>query len=104
MVKTSLTAASSALRDLSQFSPGQGSRLPLPAHGLFPQAAPDRLTRWAGRRPSPRPSGPALLQDQRRNDDAMRIGIVSIGDVIKHRLEDLELTSNFKRDVYATAH
>jgi CBS domain-containing protein len=31
-------------------------------------------------------------------------GIVSIGDVIKHRLEDLELTHNFKSDAYAAAH
>jgi CBS domain-containing protein len=30
--------------------------------------------------------------------------LLVIGDVIKHRLEDLELTNNLKRDVYATAH
>ena len=31
-------------------------------------------------------------------------GIVSIGDVIKHRLEDLELPITLRSDVYATAH
>jgi CBS domain-containing protein len=31
-------------------------------------------------------------------------GIVSIGDVIKHRLEDLELRTTVRGDVYATAH
>ena len=36
--------------------------------------------------------------------DGEPAGIVSIGDVIKHRLEDLELTHNFRSDVYATAH
>src|SRR5262245_50443744 len=36
--------------------------------------------------------------------DGALAGIVSIGDVIKHRLEDLELSTNFKSDVYATAH
>ena len=32
------------------------------------------------------------------------IGIVSIGDVIKHRLEDLELETNVLRDAYIAAH
>jgi CBS domain-containing protein len=31
------------------------------------------------------------------------VGIVSIGDVVKHRLEDLELETNVLRDVYAAA-
>jgi CBS domain-containing protein len=31
-------------------------------------------------------------------------GIVSIGDVIKHRLEDLELTTTLRGYLYATAH
>jgi CBS domain-containing protein len=31
-------------------------------------------------------------------------GIISIGDVIKHRLEDLELTTTNRSAVYATAH
>ena len=31
------------------------------------------------------------------------IGIVSIGDVVKHRLEDLELETNVLRDVYIAA-
>ena len=31
-------------------------------------------------------------------------GIVSIGDVVKHRLEDLELESNVLRDAYVAAH
>jgi len=35
--------------------------------------------------------------------DGAVTGIVSIGDVIKHRLEDLELTSNTRREVYAAA-
>jgi CBS domain-containing protein len=30
-------------------------------------------------------------------------GIVSIGDVVKHRLEDLELETNILRDVYNAA-
>ncbi len=32
------------------------------------------------------------------------IGIVSIGDVVKHRLEDLELETNVLRDAYIAAH
>ena len=32
------------------------------------------------------------------------VGIVSIGDVVKHRLEDLELTTNIPRDAHFTAH
>lgn len=36
--------------------------------------------------------------------DGEPAGIVSIGDVIKHRLEDLELKSTTRGDVYATAH
>jgi predicted transcriptional regulator len=31
------------------------------------------------------------------------VGIVSIGDVVKHRLEDLELETNVLRDVYSAA-
>ena len=31
-------------------------------------------------------------------------GIVSIGDVIKHRLEDLELPTTLRSDAYAAAH
>jgi len=31
------------------------------------------------------------------------VGIVSIGDVVKHRLEDLETESNVLRDVYVAA-
>ena len=31
-------------------------------------------------------------------------GIVSVGDVVKHRLEDLELESNVLRDAYFAAH
>jgi len=36
--------------------------------------------------------------------DGEPAGIVSIGDVIKHRLEDLELNTAIRSDVYATAH
>ena len=36
--------------------------------------------------------------------DGEPAGIVSIGDVIKHRLEDLELKTTIRSDVYATAH
>lgn len=36
--------------------------------------------------------------------DGEPAGIVSIGDVIKHRLEDLELNTTIRSDVYATAH
>jgi CBS domain-containing protein len=32
------------------------------------------------------------------------VGIVSIGDVVKHRLEDLEVESNVLRDAYIAAH
>jgi len=32
------------------------------------------------------------------------VGIVSLGDVVKHRLEDLELESNVLRDAYVAAH
>jgi CBS domain-containing protein len=32
------------------------------------------------------------------------VGIVSIGDVVKHRVEDLEIESNVLRDAYIAAH
>jgi len=32
--------------------------------------------------------------------DGNLVGIISIGDVVKHRLEDLELETNVLRDVY----
>ncbi len=32
------------------------------------------------------------------------VGIVSIGDVVKHRLEELETESNVLRDAYIAAH
>jgi CBS domain-containing protein len=35
--------------------------------------------------------------------DGRLAGIVSIGDVVKHRLEDLELETNVLRDVYNAA-
>jgi len=35
--------------------------------------------------------------------DGKLVGIVSIGDVVKHRLEDLELETNILRDVYNAA-
>jgi CBS domain-containing protein len=35
--------------------------------------------------------------------DGDLVGIISIGDVVKHRLEDLELESNVLRDVYNAA-
>ena len=35
--------------------------------------------------------------------DGQLAGIVSIGDVVKHRLEDLELETNVLRDVYNAA-
>ena len=35
--------------------------------------------------------------------DGKLAGIISIGDVVKHRLEDLELETNVLRDVYAAA-
>jgi len=31
-------------------------------------------------------------------------GIISIGDVVKHRLDDLELEANVLRDVYIATH
>ena len=36
--------------------------------------------------------------------EGMPVGIVSIGDVVKHRLEDLETESNVLRDAYISAH
>ena len=36
--------------------------------------------------------------------DGKLVGIVSIGDVVKHRLEDLETESNVLRDAYLAAH
>jgi CBS domain-containing protein len=36
--------------------------------------------------------------------DGKLVGIVSIGDVIKHRVEDLETESNVLRDAYIAAH
>jgi CBS domain-containing protein len=35
--------------------------------------------------------------------DGKLAGIVSIGDVVRHRLEDLELEANVLRDVYNAA-
>jgi CBS domain-containing protein len=35
--------------------------------------------------------------------DGKLVGIISIGDVVKHRLEDLELETNVLRDVYNAA-
>lgn len=35
--------------------------------------------------------------------DGALVGIISIGDVVKHRLEDLELETNVLRDVYNAA-
>ena len=37
-------------------------------------------------------------------DRASLVGIVSIGDVVKHRLNDLEMESNVLRDIYIAAH
>jgi CBS domain-containing protein len=37
-------------------------------------------------------------------DEGKLVGIVSIGDVVKHRLEDLEIESNVLRDAYISAH
>ena len=36
-------------------------------------------------------------------DDGKLVGIVSIGDVVKHRLEDLETETNVLRDAYMAA-
>jgi CBS domain-containing protein len=36
--------------------------------------------------------------------DARLAGIISIGDVVKHRLSDLELETNVLRDAYLAAH
>jgi CBS domain-containing protein len=35
--------------------------------------------------------------------DGRLAGIISIGDVVKHRLEDLELETNVLRDAYNAA-
>jgi CBS domain-containing protein len=37
-------------------------------------------------------------------DDGRLCGIVSVGDVVKHRLEELELETSVMRDVYLTRH
>jgi CBS domain-containing protein len=36
--------------------------------------------------------------------DGRLAGIISIGDVVKYRLEDLELETNVLRDAYNAAH
>ena len=36
-------------------------------------------------------------------DDGQLVGIVSIGDIVKRRVEDLEMESNVLRDVYIAA-
>jgi CBS domain-containing protein len=36
--------------------------------------------------------------------DGRLAGIISIGDVVKHRLDDLELEANVLRDAYIAAH
>jgi CBS domain-containing protein len=35
--------------------------------------------------------------------DGKLVGVVSIGDVVKHRLEDMETESNVLRDAYMAA-
>jgi CBS domain-containing protein len=35
--------------------------------------------------------------------DSKLVGIVSIGDIVKHRIDDLEMESNVLRDVYIAA-
>jgi len=35
--------------------------------------------------------------------DGKLVGLISIGDVVKHRLEDLELETNVLRDAYNAA-
>ena len=37
-------------------------------------------------------------------DDGRLIGIISIGDVLKHRLEDLQLETDVLRDAYIAVH
>jgi CBS domain-containing protein len=37
-------------------------------------------------------------------EEGKPVGIVSIGDVVRHRLEDLETESNVLRDAYISAH
>ena len=37
-------------------------------------------------------------------EDGLLVGIVSIGDVVKHRLQELELEANVLRDAYMSAH
>ena len=37
-------------------------------------------------------------------DDAELVGILSLGDVVKQRLEELELEANVLRDIYIAAH
>jgi len=37
------------------------------------------------------------------NDVTWFAGVISIGDVVKHRLEDLELETNVLRDAYNAA-
>jgi len=37
-------------------------------------------------------------------DEGKLVGIVSIGDVVKYRLEDLQTESNILRDAYIAAH
>ena len=36
--------------------------------------------------------------------DRKLVGIISIGDVVKHRLDDLQLETNVLRDAYMAAH
>jgi CBS domain-containing protein len=36
--------------------------------------------------------------------DGKLVGIISIGDVVKHRLDDLELEASVLRDVYIAGH
>ena len=43
------------------------------------------------------------LMTRHRVRDGNLVGIISIGDVVKHRLEDLELETNVLRDVYNAA-
>ena len=67
-------------------------------HGLVTVAPEDDLTRVIKVMTRHRVRHMPVLRDGKLS------GIISIGDVVKHRLDDLELEANILRDAYIAHH
>jgi predicted transcriptional regulator len=85
---------------LSQFSEQVASMTvkDIMRHGLVTVAPEDDLTRVIKVMTRHRVRHMPVLRDGKLS------GIISIGDVVKHRLDDLELEANILRDAYIAHH